>query len=296
MSDEVRAAYRARFFRVVDFIDDHLDAEEDLSLERLADVASFSKFHFLRQWTALFGLGVHEHVQLARLRRASYQLAFRDGRSVIDVAMDSGYESPEAFARAFKKRFGQTPTDFRKQPEWQAWHAAYERTQELRRRHMQEKSSAATVEIVTFEETRVGVLEHRGDPARIGDTIRKFIQWRRDNALPPKVSATFNLLYGDPSTTPPEAFRLDLCAGVRGPVASNDAGVYERLIPAGRCARLRHVGSDDGLGATFARLYGDWLPASGQEVRDFPLYLRRVTFFPDVPEHEAVTEVYLPLK
>ena len=43
-------------------------------------------------------------------------------------------------------------------------------------------------------------------------------------------------------------------------------------------------------------LYGRWLPASGEEARDFPLYAQRVRFFPDVPEHEAVTDVFLPLK
>jgi AraC family transcriptional regulator len=42
-------------------------------------------------------------------------------------------------------------------------------------------------------------------------------------------------------------------------------------------------------------LYATWLPASGQEPREFPLYLQRIRFFPDVPEHEAVTDVFLPL-
>ena len=37
-------------------------------------------------------------------------------------------------------------------------------------------------------------------------------------------------------------------------------------------------------------------PASGEEPRDFPLYFQRVSFFPDVPEHEAITDVFLPLR
>ena len=67
------------------------------------------------------------------------------------------------------------------------------------------------------------------------------------------------------------------------------------VIPGGRCAVLRLVGGSDDLEAAALFLYRDWLPASGHEPRDFPLYCRRVTFFPDVPEHEAVTELYLPL-
>jgi AraC family transcriptional regulator len=151
------------------------------------------------------------------------------------------------------------------------------------------------MKIVDFPETRVAVLEHRGDPRLIGDTIRKFIEWRRANGLPPAVSATYNLLYGDPKETPPDEFRLDLCAATTRDVAPNPQGVVARAIPAGRCAVLRHVGSDDTFGDTFRYLYATWLPASGEEPRDFPLFLQRVRFFPDVPEHEAITDVFLPL-
>jgi len=58
---------------------------------------------------------------------------------------------------------------------------------------------------------------------------------------------------------------------------------------------LRHTGADDGLAAALRYLYADWLPRSGEALRDFPPYLQRVTFFPDVPEGEAVTDIFLPL-
>ena len=68
------------------------------------------------------------------------------------------------------------------------------------------------------------------------------------------------------------------------------------MIPGGRCAVLRVIGGSDDLEAPALYLYRDWLPASGEEPRDFPLYCQRVSFFPDVPEHEAVTDLFLPLK
>jgi len=68
------------------------------------------------------------------------------------------------------------------------------------------------------------------------------------------------------------------------------------IIPAGRCALLRHVGSDDQLGRSIRHLYSSWLPTSGEDLRDYPLYLRRVAFFPDVPDSEAITDIYLPLR
>lgn len=59
---------------------------------------------------------------------------------------------------------------------------------------------------------------------------------------------------------------------------------------------LRHVGSDDNLGLALKFLYTEWLPQSGEELRDFPPYVQRLRFFPEVPEHTAVTDAFLPLK
>jgi AraC family transcriptional regulator len=292
-NDTARDAYRARLLKVVAYVDANLD--DELSLDVLAGVAAFSKFHFHRQFAAVFGLSVFEVVQLCRLKRASYDLAFR-ARGVLDVALDAGYESPESFARAFKKRFGQTPSEWRAEPDWIAWHTATTPLHDMRREIMSHAPAARPVAIVAFPETRVAVLEHHGDPRRLNDTIRTFIAWRREHRLSPQTSATFNLLYADPETTPPEEYRLDLCAAVKGSVPANDVGIVERMIPGGRCATLRLVGPDDGVGAILDRLYREWLPGSGEELRDFPPFLQRVSLYPEVPEHEAVVDIFLPLK
>jgi AraC family transcriptional regulator len=149
---------------------------------------------------------------------------------------------------------------------------------------------------VQFPATRVAALEHRGSPMRLGDSIRRFIEWRKAHKLPPKFSGTFNIIYNDPDEVPPEEFRFSLCAATDKPIEPNDTGVTALTIPSGRCAVLRHVGSDDQLGRSILHLYATWLPGSGEELRDFPLFMQRVTFFPDVPDSEAITDIYLPLR
>lgn len=67
-------------------------------------------------------------------------------------------------------------------------------------------------------------------------------------------------------------------------------------IPCGRCDVLRVVGDIDDLHPAALFLYRDWLPASGEEARDFPLYCPRLTFFPHVLAHEAVVDLFLRLK
>src|SRR3979409_217756 len=115
--------YQARMRRVLDHIDRHLD--RDLDLETVSGVAAFSKFHFHRQFTATFGLSVHRYVQLAPMKRASHRLACTRAPTVTEIAMDAGYDAPDAFARAFRQRFGQSPSSFRKSPDWEPWLAAF---------------------------------------------------------------------------------------------------------------------------------------------------------------------------
>lgn len=142
----------------------------------------------------------------------------------------------------------------------------------------------------------VAFMEHRGDPATIGATIQRFIAWRRATGLTPKTSATFNIFHCDPHTTPPADYRMDLCVATDKPIAETGAGVAAGMIPGGRCAVLRLTGQSDDLGPAALYLYREWLPQSGEEARDFPLYCQRLAFFPDVPEHEAVVDLFLPLE
>lgn len=294
VSESTARTYRAHLHDVLDYIDAHL--EEDLSVERLSSATGLSKFHFHRQFSAAFGIGVFRYVQLTRLKRAAYRLAFRDDAPVFEVALDSGYEGPEAFSRAFKKATGQSPSEFRARPDWVAWHETYKTLRELRMKHMNDAERMSSVQICNFPETKVATLEHRGSPERIGDSIRSFIAWRKENRLPPHLSATFNILYDDPEDTEPTQFRLDLCAAVEREIEPNEYGVIGTTIPAGRCAVLRRVGSEEGLGASIRWLYETWLPQSGEALRDVPPFVQRIKFFPDVSEHEATTDIFLPLR
>ena len=294
MNSAAAEAFHSRFRRVLEYIDAHL--AEELSVDQLSAVAAFSKFHFHRQFSALFGFGVYKYIQLSRLKRASYKLAFRADQPVIDIALDSGYDGPEAFARAFKKSVGQTPTEFRQQPQWHPWNTTLQPLTDVRTKHMKTEYQLDQVSIVDFPETKVAALEHRGDPKRIGESVRDFITWRKQQKLHPSVSATFNIVYDNPADVAPEDFRCDLCAAIERELPANPFGIIPKVIPAGRCAVLRHVGSTDNIAEPTMWMYSEWLPHSGEELRDDPLVFQYLKFFPDVPEHEAVTDIFLPLR
>ncbi|SDA46254.1 AraC family transcriptional regulator [Pseudomonas sp. NFACC15-1] len=291
---DTKKHYQSRMQKVLDYIDLHLD--DCLDLDTLSGVAAFSKYHFHRQFIATFSLPLNRYVQLARLKRASYKLAFREHETITQIAMDAGYAAPDAFARVFRQRVGQPPSHFRKSPDWQRWNTLFTPLHTARNRLMPTPYQPSDVRIRTVPATPVAIMEHRGDPSTIGTTLQRFIAWRRSVGLIPSISPTFNVFHTDPRTTPPQDYRLDLCAGTGRPVVPNGETIKAGSIPAGRCAVLRVEGGADNLEPAALYLYRDWLPASGEEPGDFPLYCQRITFFPDVAENQAITELFLPLR
>lgn len=280
------AHYARCISRVLRHIEAHLDG--DLSVEALSAVACFSPFHFHRQFSASTGIGVGRLVQLLRLRRASMQLVFNPRARITDIAYDAGFSNPESFSRAFKKEAGQSPSAFRRQPQWKPW--------QFKTLHqLPQENTPMQVDIVDFPETLVAAIEHRGPEHLTYNTTRKFIEWRRANGLPPGRGHTYGVHYSDPDSTAPEDYRLDLCLSVSEPVAPNPQGVTTKTIPAGRCARVRHVGSRHHIHPA-EWIYREWLPASGEQLRDYPLFFHYVNLGPDVKEADMITDVYLPLK
>lgn len=281
-------SYAKRFSRVLDFIDGHLD--ELLTVERLSRVAHFSKFHFHRQFSDYVGITPTRYIQLARLRRASYRLAFNALEPITDIALAAGFEHSESFSRAFKSAFGQTPKAFRKNPDWTAWSTQF-------RLVSPREVAVMHVKVINVEPITVAVMEHRGDPAVLNDSVQRFIAWRKESGLSPIASShTYGIAYDDPEKTPPKDFRFDICGSVSAPVPANRHGVMTKTIPGGRCAVVQHKGSPDHVAGSVYHLYRNWLPRSGEELRDFPVYFHYLNLRADTPEHELLTDVHLPLK
>ncbi|NQZ23131.1 MAG: AraC family transcriptional regulator [Colwellia sp.] len=297
--------YQENLCLVLTYIEHHLN--EDLPLDKLSAVACLSKFHFQRQFSQYFGISTTAYIKALRLKQAGYQLAFRNDKKVIDIAFEQNYESSEAFSRAFKKFFAVSPIQFRKSPPWFPWQEKLNLLEKLRKT-MKEKNislvdnTKINVEIVDFPAINIAAYQHRRAPYLLGDSIRKFITWRKQHKLSPKVSRTFNLVYDDPATTKPEDYRFDLCAQLPLVISStieqslaSETAMTELVIPAGKCAKVRHIGSDEQFPEIIGYLYGEWLTRQKVSLRDFPLFFERVSFYPDVSEHEMITDIYLPL-
>src|SRR5580700_7656659 len=102
-TESTRNEYAARMNRDMDYLQEHL--ADPLDLERLAAVACFSPFHFHRLFSAWMGETLQVFVHRLRLERAAQLLVFNRVRSISDIALECGFSSSSAFARAFKTGF-----------------------------------------------------------------------------------------------------------------------------------------------------------------------------------------------
>ena len=94
------------------YIDGHLD--EPMSFESLAKRFHFSPYYFHRMFSVIVGKTIAAHVRDRRLARACERLAGTRA-SALDIALDCGFNSAQAFSRAFREAYGLSPSEYRRQ-------------------------------------------------------------------------------------------------------------------------------------------------------------------------------------
>lgn len=276
--------YSRRMNRVIDHIDANLSMP--LDLDALADVAHFSRFHFHRVFAAWFSETLGSYLRRRRLESAAIRLSGDCRIPVGELALDVGFGSGEAFARAFKDHFGLTPTAWRCQAPVRraaALAAIKVRRQQQRnvdqvdrnsdqalsggRGHDEDSNQPNSelimqVSIVSLPAVRIAYLRYIGP---YGEPVGAF--WR--NVFAPWASAHqlsdqchYGIGHDDPSVTPAAKCRYDACSEIPSDFAVREpAGIM--LLPGGRYAIAQFAGTSDMIGDAWTELFGAWLPSSG---------------------------------
>lgn len=307
-------AVRAALVRIATHLDEALD------LPSLAREAALSPLHFHRIFRGMVGETPLELHRRLRLERAAHQLT-RGDTSVTRIAFDAGYETHEAFTRAFRAAFSTSPSDMRRASRT-ALEGCHEprllpRTQLTARvgLHYDPARSSASgqseailpqttflpgvslmnVEIRELSTMRLGTVSHVGPYPHISQAFAKLGAIAGPAGLFAHPGVTMVALYHDaPETTPPDELRSEAAISVPEAV-SLPAGLGEARIPAGSYAMTTHVGPYTALGDVWARFMGDWLPRSGKRLgpgSSFEVYRNTPT---DVPPEKLVTELYMPI-
>ena len=103
------------------------------------------------------------------------------------------------------------------------------------------------------------------------------------------------IYYDDPKVTESAKIRSDVCLVIRKPVQpQGEIDVQE--IPGGKYAVFSYQGAYSNLGMVYDAIFAEWLPASGCELRDLPIFEKYCNDPTRTAPEKLKTEIYVPLK
>lgn len=291
--------YKASMRTVLNHIQARLD--ETLTLDELAALASLSPYHFHRVFRGMLGEPLAAHVRRLRLERAAHQLKSTD-RQVIEVGLDAGYDSHEAFTRAFKAAYGMNPSAFRKSrgtmtllPNPAGVH--YRPTAPLRDFRTLNRRLNMKVEKQDLPPLRVAFVRHTGPYAQCGDAWNLLCSWMGKEGYLGAGCRFIGVSYDDPEVTPPEQIRYDACIVVDDDfVAPAEVGIQVQTLPGGAYACTTHHGPYEKFNDTYSRLMGQEIPRLGWKLRDEPCLEFYLNSPEDTPPAELLTDVFVAIE
>jgi AraC family transcriptional regulator len=277
------ASYEDRILRVLSYIHDNPGGE--MSLDRLADEAAMSRFHWHRVFRAMTGETCAQAVRRVRLHRAAILLVQGD-RPVAQVAADCGYPNPASFARAFACAYGSRPGAFRKTGRLLA---------PLANPDSQKGHTPMFPVSIRQEPPRTLItLTHKGAYPNIGKVFETFFALCQSRNLWPRIGAIFAVYLNNPEATPEADLRSLVGAEWHGDDIPD--GMHEQQLAGGKSAVLTYKGPYAGIEQAYQSLFGAWLPQSGEEPADAPCYEIYLNSARDTDPKDLLTEICLPLK
>lgn len=259
------------------------------TLDELARVAGFSAFHFHRIFHAYVGETVASYLTRLRLERAAMQLCYSK-RSVLDIALDAGFESESSFIKAFKQRFGKTPGMFRRSGK-----VNIQPNQSIQL--IMQTKSIDSEDVLNLEPIPVYYVRKTGPYAEAaGAAFNELMPFLYGNKLISEDMRCFGIGHDDPHVTEEDKLRYEAAATVEidHPL---EGEVQRKAIEGGRYATFLHQGSYEKLGQTYDAIFSSWLPERGEQLRDVPVFEEYLNRDPRRTKPENLrTLIYLPLE
>ena len=270
----------------------HIQAnlDQDLSLEVLAKQVRLSQFHFHRLFRSAVGETLKQYTQRLRLERAASRLVIHDS-TILDVALDSGFQSHETFSREFKRRFQVTPKSYRD------WARGEMRAMQLSAPGLDELFNGfelSQTKVTHLAKLHVAFIRHVGPYETVPDTLwHKLADWAKSKRLP--VDLTFLGIAQDaPGLTAPERLRFDAAIVVPEEFSSEGA-IGHQVLDAAEYAVTTHVGHFRTLPEAFATIAHRAARLKGYRIGGLPCIEVYRTTRVDANHEMNHTEIYIPV-
>jgi AraC family transcriptional regulator len=302
--------YISRINKVIDYIENNID--QSLSLEVLASVAGFSKYHFHRIFGTLTGESLYRFILRLRLQKSAGLLCTDYRRSITDIALDCGFSSSAAFTRAFKEFFLMTPSQWRLersqhkpglqdpdsknyQDDRNFWKdkiplTLYNYAILTENRRINVPVNCQNVVFRDFPRTKVAYVRYigayKGNELLFERLFNRLCSWAGQKGLLDRPETHYLIVYHDnPEIAEEDTLRVSVCLTVDNTVeAEGEIGVME--IPPGKYVFARFEVTTKEYQNAWDWVYGEWLPSSGFLPDDRPCF----EFYPTNNENQKTDE------
>jgi len=288
--------YYERIQKSIDYIESHLD--EEIDLRRAAQEAYMSLASFYRLFFALVGYSVKEYIRLRRISLAARDLIHTDA-CVIDLAVKYGFDSGDAFSRAFRRITGFLPSAFRKQKR----NFCFERVDlmekffDIQDRALLEKYPDIKV-LKRLEPMRVAYYCYYGRyPEHNAFQVMK--EWLKKNRIDISKARIFGYNNPSPSDENQEEYGYEFCVTLDDGIEVNDGKVKVKTLEGGLYAVAgvkRERGDDLGEAIMAAwKRFNEWLKDSRYRHGSHQ-WLEEHLGFDGNFNHIGGIDLYMPIK
>ncbi len=304
MSEKFAEEYISRIQKVQDFIEQNYG--KSMSVEELANVAGFSKYHFNRIFKSVMDESLLQYVNRIRMENALFILAHRQDYSMTDVAYELGFGDSATFSRAFKSYYGISPLAYRKKYSTNCKENLFlsEYNKAVKKKKWVEAPFTDTgqIRIETVESKDIVYIRHVGTYKSLGRVFAKWMQelFRRAHKQKLLVAGEndFLVMYHDnPEFGKEEHFRTSLCLTVpKGCVAKEDGKLGVSKLEGGLYAIGHYEIVPGQFEDAWDHMYRNWLMLSGYVPRNacpFEVYLNN----PKEDKSNLIkVDIYVPIE
>lgn len=258
--------YRYRINHVVNYIEDHLT--NPLTLEEVSGVSAFSPYHFHRVFKAVMSENVHGFIRRIRIEKAIKLLVFHPDRSISDIALDCGLQTPAHFCRVFREHTGLSASEYRIKYGLRIIAEQFRtRWTSQKSAEMASKLAELPIEIRSIAPMNTIYARYRGTinngtmNQEIKGQFEQLASWLGARDELGQSSLMVGLILDDPFITPDCRHRYDTCITTEQRMTpTGDLGF--RTIPGGKYAIVRITDRPEVIQDLLHLVCIDWLPRS----------------------------------
>ena len=279
-----REDYLRRINVVIEYINNHLDEEMDLN--KLAEISNFSPYHFHRIFRAFQQETLASFITRIRVEAAARLIRYSE-LPIETIAYNVGYETPSSLSKAFKQLYNISPTEYRINKSYFI----------MKREELNPELKLKSPKFVELENKTAIYIRLTGAYSELDFPGAWGRLWNfvKEQKLYSAGIEHIAIYHDDPKVTEAGKLRSDVCLVIHKPVQpQGEIGVKE--IQGGKYAVFSYQGPYTNLGVVYDTIYAKWLPESGCELRNIPM-LEKYMNDPSKTEPEKLkTEIFIPIQ